>query len=136
MILRSFFVWLLLVVLANVNGVLRNAFITPRLREHTGHIISSIIFCIIIALVTWLTIRWMKPSTKWETWIIGSFWVLLTVAFEFIFGHYVAGHSWEMLFADYNVFAGRLWSLVLLTALFAPFVTAGWRGILANPEGK
>jgi hypothetical protein len=136
MVLRSFFVWLLLVVLANVNGVLRNAFITPRLGEHTGHIISSVVFCIVIALVSWLTIRWMRPSTKWEAWIIGSFWVLLTVAFEFIFGHYVAGHSWEMLFADYNVFAGRLWSLVLLTALLAPFVTASLRGILASPEEK
>jgi hypothetical protein len=136
MILRSFFVWVLLAVLANVNGVLRNAFITPRLGEHAGHTISSVVFCIVIALVSWLTVRWMRPSTKWEAWIIGSFWVLLTVAFEFIFGHYVAGHSWERLFADYNIFTGRLWSLVLLTALVAPFVTASSRGIVANPKEK
>jgi hypothetical protein len=134
MILRSFFVWLLLVVLANVNGVLRNAFITPRLGEHVGHIISSIVLCIVITFVTWLTIRWMKPSSKWKAWIIGGFWVFLTVAFEFIFGHYVVGYSWERLFADYNVFAGRLWSVVLLTALVAPFLAASSRGILASLE--
>jgi antibiotic biosynthesis monooxygenase (ABM) superfamily enzyme len=136
MILRSFLIWLLLAILANINGGLRNAFVTPAFGEHAGHIISSIVFCIVIFLITWLTIPWMKPAGKRESWIIGGFWLLLTAAFEFIFGHYVVGHSWERLFADYNIFAGRVWSLVLLTTFFAPFVSASLRGILTNREEK
>jgi hypothetical protein len=47
-------------------------------------------------------------------------WVALTVAFEFLAGHYVFGNSWEGLIADYNVFRSRLWILVLLMNLFTP----------------
>ena len=46
--------------------------------------------------------------------------VALTVAFEFLAGHYVFGNSWERLIADYDVFRGRIWILVLLMNLLAP----------------
>jgi hypothetical protein len=52
----------------------------------------------------------------------------MTVAFEFGFGHYVAGHSWSLLLADYNLLAGRVWSLFLIWITIVPYVT--WR--LAN----
>ena len=44
------------------------------------------------------------------------------MAFEFSFGHFVAGHSWSRLFQDYNLFAGRLWVLVLLWLTLAPYL--------------
>jgi len=44
------------------------------------------------------------------------------VAFEFLFGHYVMGHPWSRLVQDFNLLAGRVWALVLLTTLFAPIV--------------
>ena len=41
----------------------------------------------------------------------------LSSMFEFLFGHYVMGHSCEILFAEYNVFEGGFWSIVaFLTA--------------------
>jgi hypothetical protein len=54
--------------------------------------------------------------------LIGALWVVLTVSFEFIFSHYVVGHSWNALLADYNIFKGRVWSLVLLASFFAPLL--------------
>ena len=47
------------------------------------------------------------------------FWFILAI---------VAGHSWARLLADYNLFAGRVWSLFLVWITVAPYVT--WR--LAN----
>jgi hypothetical protein len=47
------------------------------------------------------------------------------MAFEFGFGRLVMGHPWSRLLRDYNVFAGRLWGLVLLVVLLMPLV-AGW----------
>jgi hypothetical protein len=44
------------------------------------------------------------------------------VGFEFRFGHYVMGRSWSRLLADYNLFAGRVWVLVLLTVLCMPLI--------------
>ena len=38
--------------------------------------------------------------------MVGIAWVALTVAFEFLAGHYVFGNSWEKLLADYNVLRG------------------------------
>ena len=55
--------------------------------------------------------------------MLGTVWVALTVAFEFLAGHYVFGNSWERLIVDYNVFRGRIWILVLLMNLFAPLGT-------------
>jgi hypothetical protein len=46
----------------------------------------------------------------------------MTVMFEFGFGHYVAGHPWEKLFADYNVLEGRVWSIFLVWVAVLPFV--------------
>jgi hypothetical protein len=36
------------------------------------------------------------------------------VGFEFLVGHYVMGYPWIRLFHDYNIFAGRLWVVLLL----------------------
>ena len=53
---------------------------------------------------------------------IGGIWLALTVAFEFLFGHYVMGHPWSRLFHDYNLLEGRLWVLVLVWTFIAPYV--------------
>ncbi len=55
---------------------------------------------------------------------IGALWLALTVAFEFLFGRHVAGASWESLLADYDLRRGRLWSLVLVTVFFAPWLVS------------
>lgn len=49
-------------------------------------------------------------------------WTTLTVAFEFIFGHYVDRKSWSELAANYAIWNGRLWPLVLLSLILAPFI--------------
>ena len=59
---------------------------------------------------------------------LGLFWTILTMAFEFLFGHYVMGHSWDALWADYNVLQGRLWPLVLIVTLFGPLLAQKIRG--------
>jgi hypothetical protein len=67
---------------------------------------------------------WPIGSAK-EAWIIGACWLLMTIAFEFGFGHYVAGHSWSRLIADYNLLEGRVWSLFLTWIAVLPYVI--WR---------
>jgi hypothetical protein len=44
----------------------------------------------------------------------------MTLAFEFLFGHYVAGHSWRRLPADYDLSAGRVWVFAPLWVALAP----------------
>jgi hypothetical protein len=55
-----------------------------------------------------------------ELFALGAGWVVLSVAFEFGFGHYVQHDPWSELLAQYNVFAGNLWPVVLLVELLTP----------------
>lgn len=53
---------------------------------------------------------------------MGTIWLGLTIAFEFVAGHYVFGNPWEKLLVDYNLLEGRIWSLVLLTIFLMPYI--------------
>jgi hypothetical protein len=121
---RAFGVWLLIVLVAVMNGGLREAWITPRTGAAAGHAISSVLLCAAIMMLSWLTIEWMRPMTRRDVWSVGAFWVALTLAFEFLVGHYVFGTPWHQLRADYNIFQGRIWVLVLITTAIAPWLAA------------
>jgi hypothetical protein len=53
---------------------------------------------------------------------MGLVWLGIPVAFEFLFGHYVAKRSWRELLRDYNLFAGRVWLVVLAWVTIAPYL--------------
>ncbi len=133
MLLRAIAIWLILMVLAIANGVFRNSVVTPRIGEQAGHVVSTIVLCLIIILVTLLTIRWIAPLGSRDALLIGVFWVVLTVGFEFVAGHYAFGHSWERLLADYDVSRGRVWLLVPIATLFAPWLAVAIRRVLPPP---
>jgi len=61
--------------------------------------------------------------------MIGVLWLVLTLAFEFLAGHYVFGNPWSRLWTDYDVLRGRIWILVLVTTLVAPVIAARIRGL-------
>jgi len=98
--------------------------ITPKVGDSAGHIISTIALCVLILLVSYYSIRWINPTKSLDPLIVGLFWVTLTVAFEFLAGHYLFENSWAKLLADYNVMQGRVWILVLVTDFTAPLWAA------------
>jgi len=121
--LLSLVMWVVFVVVAILNGIFRESVITPKTNAYTGHVLSSIIFIILIFVLTTLFIRFfLTDYTSGELLWVGTMWLGLTICFEFLFGHYVAGHSWSHLLADYNLLKGRIWSLVLLSTFIAPYV--------------
>jgi len=70
----------------------------------------------------WIVSGFWPMQSAAQAWTIGLLWLVMTVAFEFGFGHYVAGHSWNRLLADYNIFNGRVWSLFLVWVTILPYV--------------
>ena len=119
---RAIVIWLLQLVFAVVNGVVREAVLLPYLGPATGHVVSTLLLCAAILIITWLAIGWIAPAATASAFRIGLLWVALTLAFEFGAGHYLFGHPWERLLADYDLTAGRVWPLVLVTTLLAPAV--------------
>ena len=116
--------WFLFMILAIINAGIRNGFYKPIIGDLRAHQLSTIIFIAMIIIVTYLILRFsnLKLTDK-ESFIIGTVWLLLTICFEFLAGHYAFGNSWEKLLADYNILEGRIWSLVLVTTFLAPYLT-------------
>jgi hypothetical protein len=129
MIGRALLVWLVLLVLAVGFGAVREAVVSPRLGSQTAHVIGTIAFCLAILAVAWAAIGWIGPRDPASAVRIGAGWVGLTVAFEFLAGHYFFGHPWARLLADYNVLRGRIWLLVLVTTGAAPLLAARARAL-------
>ncbi len=129
MLLRAVLVWLLLLVLAILNGGLRESWIDPALGEQVSHVVSTLLLSAVIVAVTWVCSPWLRVRSVRDAWGVGVFWVVLTVAFEFLAGHYLFGHRWDQLLADYDVSRGRIWPLVLLADLVAPVLAAKFRGV-------
>jgi len=127
LILRAVAVWAVLLVAAVANGALREGLIVPRLGAQAGHVISTVILCAAIAIVALLSIRWIAPHTRLGALWIGGVWLLLTLGFEFMAGHYLFGKAWGELLADYDLPGGRVWILVPVAALLAPAWALGRR---------
>ena len=130
MLIRALLAWLVLLALAVVNGAVREAWLIPRIGGSAGHAVSSLSLSALIFLLSWLTIGWIKPATARETLLIGLVWLALTLAFEFLAGHYVFRKPWNELLADYDVLSGRMWVLVLVTTTLAPLLTANMRHVV------
>lgn len=69
----------------------------------------------------WLLNRRWRIRTGIQALAIGCIWLMLTPSFEFLFGHYVMGHPWSRLLYDYDLFAGRVWFLVLVITALLPY---------------
>jgi hypothetical protein len=114
----------MLVILAIINGIIRNSFYSRQLGELLAHQVSTIVFCVTIIAFSYLFFKYSGVTgTKKDYLHIGLMWLFLTVAFEFLFGHFIAGHTWNHLLADYNVFKGRIWILVLIVTATAPSIS-------------
>jgi hypothetical protein len=132
MLTRSLVIWVLMLLVASVNGAIREALLIPRMGDTAGRAVSTLILCGLVVLLTYLAIRWIHPRSGRETWVVGTLWVALTLAFEFLAGHFLFGNPWSELLEDYNLVRGRIWVLVLVTILLAPRLCARIRGLLPD----
>ena len=123
LILKSIGVWVAFIPVAIINGIMRNSWYQQYTGELLAHQISTISASILFILLAYIVLKNEIPQRKNKQLIlIGIGWTTLTVLFEFGFGHYLIGHSWDILLADYNIFKGRIWSLFLLACLFTPIL--------------
>ena len=112
--------WVGMMLLAIANGGLRDLLYKSHLGDLAAHQLSTVLLLLLLAgYFRLLANAWPLASAS-QAWTVGLRWLLLTLAFEFGFGHCIAGQSWSDLFADYNILAGRVWILVPLWVLVGP----------------
>lgn len=125
LVLKAFLAWLVLMALAVLNGIFRQFVLLPNMGDLRAHQVSTVILCVVIFIYTWLVLRWWQLPARSSAWMVGIMWALLTVAFEFVLGGIILKKPMSTLLADYNLLAGRIWPLVLLSTLLAPALL--WR---------
>lgn len=114
--------WLGMVILAIVNGMIRENFYGQFMSELSAHQLSTLIAIIIFGIYIFTLTGIFHIQSTTQALMIGGIWVIMTVTFEFVFGHFIAGHSWARLLQDYNILRGRVWVFVLIWTFVAPYV--------------
>jgi hypothetical protein len=120
--------WLPMIPIAIGNGVLRESWYGKHVGSLEAHQISTATAIVLFGIYIWLVMRALRPASGRQAIVIGLTWLVLTIAFELLFGHYVVGHSWQSLFDDYDLLSGRLWVLVLAWLAIAPLLFQGLQG--------
>ncbi|HEX6811007.1 MAG TPA: hypothetical protein VF384_05220 [Planctomycetota bacterium] len=128
--LKALALWFAILVLAIVNGALREKALVPALGESAGLVASGIVLSACILLVAWAGAPWFGPLASHQCVLIGAFWLLLTVVFEFGFGRIARDKTWPELLEAYTFKGGNIWPLVLLVTLVAPWLAARVRGLV------
>jgi hypothetical protein len=114
--------WVLMAVLAVANGIFRELVLIPHTGEYGGHVLSTAMLVVAILVVSFAYFTSTAVAyTRLELLAVGAAWTVLTVGFEFLVG-YLEGTPVAETVGQYNVLAGQVWILVLLTLLTAPLL--------------
>jgi hypothetical protein len=113
--------WVVMALAATVNGIVRVVVLEPWLGERVAGVISVISAIVILQVIAFFSLRRHPAASRTQLAAIAAAWLLMTIAFEFIFGRYVEGMTWRELAANYNLLQGRLWPIVLVSIFCAPF---------------
>jgi len=126
---KAFALWVLILVLAVLNGTLRESILLPALGRFGAFVASGTILSGCILLVAFAAVPWYGalPARQWVA--IGLFWLCLTLAFEFGFGRFLQHRSWSELLQAYTFKDGNIWPLVLVVTAVSPWLAARWRGL-------
>jgi hypothetical protein len=121
--LKAVLLWLAILVLAMLNGLLREAVLLPRLGRVEALVASGLLLSLLILLVAVIGAPWYGTPGP-NPWTIGALWLALTLSFEFGFGRLVQHRPWPELLAPYTFRGGNLWPLVLAVTAAAPRLAA------------
>jgi hypothetical protein len=127
--LKAFALWIAILILAILNGTLREKALIPAMGSFNAYLASGAILSGCIVAVACFAAPWCGQLSSAQWLAVGVFWLLLTLAFEFGFGHLVQHKSSTDLLEAYTFKGGNLWPLVLLATLISPWLAARLRGL-------
>lgn len=117
--------WTVILGLAILNGLLREAWLVPALGRSLALAASGLLLCLCIVAVSWVAVCRTGLHRPGALLTVGAFWLALTLAFEFGFGRLVQHKPWSELWAAYTFEDGNLWPVVLAVTVAGPWL-AGW----------
>jgi hypothetical protein len=128
--LKASSLWLAILLIAIINGTMREKALIPGLGTFQGLIASGIILSCCIFLLAFLAVPWYGRLTPSNYWLIGSLWLSLTLVFEFGFGRFVQQKAWAELLQAYTFKDGNIWPIVLVITFVSPWLAVRLRGLV------
>jgi hypothetical protein len=126
--LKALTIWAGILMLAVLNGALREAILIPKLGTAVGLVLSGVFLAALILVVAYLSSPWLGARRSVEFVGIGLGWLVLTLVFEFSLGLW-QGKSWQVMFEAYTFKGGNIWPVILLITASAPYLAAKVRGL-------
>lgn len=121
----AFVFWFVMVLIAIANGFFGEKVVSRHIGDYGAHLYKTAFIIIVIFIGARIYVTRFAPEPLMTSALAaGLLWFFCSMTFEFIFGHYVFGFPWEKLVADYRIWQGRLWSLVLASEIIAPVLNA------------
>jgi hypothetical protein len=112
--------WLGMLALAFANGTARAVGYQPLVGETAARQIATGTLLGLLGGYVWVLHRRAPLPDRSTAAAVGGAWALLTLGFEFGFGHYVLRTQWGELLADYDLSRGRIWVLIPIATAAAP----------------
>ena len=113
--------WIPIVFIAIANGALRKGWYGKHLCELQAHQVSTVAGVFPFGIYIWMLIHIWRPVSSRQAITIGLVWLGMQPRLNSLW-HYVAKRSWRELRRDYNLFAGRVWLVVLVWITIAPYL--------------
>ena len=119
-LLKAFGFWFIMLFAAFINGAIRETLIVPKVGDQIGHVIGVIGLSSAVFVIAYFFVKTLETLPSSTLLLVGLFWLVLSLLFEFGFFHYVMHEPWSKLLADYNVLQGRFLIVVWLSTLLSP----------------
>jgi len=123
-VLKASVVWFVIALLAIANGIFRETVLVSLLGQNIALPVSGILLSFIVFIITYLFFPFFGKNKTMTYFLVGLQWVLMTLLFEFLFGHYVVGRSWSDILKVFDIMKGNLFIIVLIVILFSPLLIA------------
>lgn len=111
-----------MLAIAIANGAFRQLVFARLFPELYAHQLSTLTGSILIGAFIWFVVRTWRPASDRHALLIGLVWFSMTLAFESFMGLVLQQRSLSQVLHEYNVFAGRVWPLLLIWVALAPWI--------------
>lgn len=130
MIGRAILLWIVIILVEFVHGILRTLFLTPRVGDWRSRQIGVLTGTVIFFGIALAGVGWLRATSVGGLFAAGGVWVVLTLAFEILFGRYGMRMSWRRIGREFDLRQGGLMTLGLAALAASPWLAAVVRGLI------
>jgi hypothetical protein len=121
-IVRAVVMWFLFLPVPVINGALRENWYKQKIGELKSNHVGGVVLSVTFLLYTFLFFKnEISGFSLGQLLELGFLWLAMTFVFECGIGLH-AKRSWGEIFAEYNVFTGKVWSFVMLIIFLSPLL--------------